>query len=81
MTGLVESGNNMFLNLKGKGLISQKKKLKYFTYEFKKSTNISKSYLLSYKIHKRLSNVPGSPVIFNCDTPTDRASEFADFHL
>ena len=79
MTDLVESSNNMFLNVKRKGLISQKE-LKYFTYEFKKSTNLGKLYLLP-KIHKRLSDVPGRPVISNCGTPTEKASEFVDFHL
>ena len=79
LTDLVESSNNMFLNLKRKGLISQKE-LKYFTYEFKKSTNLGKLYLLP-KIHKRLSDVPGRPVISNCGTPTEKASEFVDFHL
>ena len=28
------------------------------------------------KIHKRLSDVPGRPVISNCGTPTEKASEF-----
>ena len=37
-------------------------------------------YLLS-KIHKRLSNVPGRPVILNCRTPTEKVSEFLDFQL
>ena len=58
---LVESSSNIILNLKRKGLISQKE-LKYFTYEFKKSTNLGKIYLLS-KIHKRLSDVGGKAVI------------------
>ena len=79
MTDLVESSNNMFLNLKRKGLISQKE-LKYFTYEFKKSTNLGKLYLPP-KIHKRLADVPGRSVISNCGTPTKKASEFVDFHL
>ena len=35
----------MFLNLKTKGLIDQKE-LKYFNYEFKKSTNPGRLYLL-----------------------------------
>ena len=30
-------------------------------------------YLLP-KIHKRLANVPGHPVISNCGTPTKKAS-------
>ena len=79
LTGLVESSNNMFLSLKRKGLISQKE-LKCFTYEFNKSTNLGKLYIVP-KIHKRLSDVPGRPVIANWGTPTGKASEFVDFHL
>ena len=37
-------------------------------------------YLL-LKIHKRLYNVPGRPVISNCGTPTEKVSEFLDNHL
>ena len=37
-------------------------------------------YLLP-KIHKTLFNVPGRPVISNCGTPTEKASEFLDSHL
>ena len=77
LTDLVRSSNNM--NLKRKGLISQKE-LKYFTYEFKKSTNLGKLYLLP-NILKRLSSVPGRPLISNCGTPTEKASGFVDFHL
>ena len=33
------------------------------------------------KIHKRLFNVPGRPVISNCETPTEKVSEFLDHHL
>ena len=29
----------------------------------------------------RLSNVPGRPIISNCGTPTEKASEFLDYHL
>ena len=80
---LVESSNNMFLNLRRKCLISQKE-LKYFTYEFKKS--IPRNYdhpgkvYLRLKIHKRLSGVPGRPVISNWGTPAEKSSEFVDFY-
>ena len=37
-------------------------------------------YLLP-KIHKILDNAHGRPVISNCGTPTERASEFLDHHL
>ena len=33
------------------------------------------------KIHKRLYDVPGRPVISNHGTPTEKASEFLDSHL
>ena len=69
----------MFKNLRRKGVISEKE-LKYFTFEYKKATNLGKLYLLP-KIHKRLKNVPGRPVIFNCGTPTEKVSEFLDHHL
>ena len=31
------------------------------------------------KIYKRLENVPGRSVISNCDTPTEKVSEFLDY--
>ena len=37
-------------------------------------------YLLP-KIHKRLYDVPGRPVISNCGTPTEKVSEFLDNQL
>ena len=65
----VGTSNQLFQNLKSKGKISDKQ-LKYFTYEYKKVSNLGKLYLLP-KIHKRLHNVPGRPVISNCGTPTE----------
>ena len=59
-------------------LISEKE-LKYFTYNFKKVTNLGKLYFLP-KIHKRLSAVAGRPVISNCRTPTE-VSEYLDYIL
>ena len=53
---------------------------KYFTYDFKKATNLGKYYLLP-KIHKRLENFPEWPIISNCGAPTEKASEFLDFDL
>ena len=49
-----------------KRLLSKKcilpEECKYFSYNFKKVTNLKKLYFLP-KIHKRLYNVPGRPVI------------------
>ena len=60
--------NKMFSSLRRKGFITEEQP-KYFTYEYKKATNFGKLYLLP-KIHKRLFDVPGRPVISNCGTPT-----------
>ena len=76
---LVETSNKMFLNLKRKGSMSETK-MKYFVYDYKNASNLGKLYFFP-KIHKRLSNVPGHPVISNCGTPTKKASEFLDYHL
>ena len=46
----------------------------------KKVSHLGKHYLLA-KIHKRLHSVPGRPVISNCGTPTEKASEFVDYHF
>ena len=56
------------------------KTLKYFTYEFKTAANLEKFWILRKK-HKRLENVSGRPTISNCGAPTEKASEFIDFHL
>ena len=69
----------MFSSLKKRDFLTEKQ-MKYFTYEFKKATNFGKLYLLP-KIHKRLHNVPGRPVISNCGSPTEKCSEFLDHHL
>ena len=42
--------------------------------------SLGRFYLL-LKIHKRLENVPGRPVISNCGVATEKISEFVDFHL
>ena len=38
-------------------------------------------FYLLLKIHKRLENVPGRPVISNCGFYTENISAFLDFHL
>ena len=79
LSKLSETSNKMFSSLKRRGFLTEKQ-MKYFTYEFKKATNFGKLYLLP-KIHKRLHNVPGRPVISNCGSPKEKCSEFLDHHL
>ena len=55
--------NRLFESLKRRQLITEKK-FKYFHFEFKKTCNLGKLYLLP-KLPKRLSNVHGRPVISN----------------
>ena len=62
--------DGFFKDLRQSGCITEKK-LKYFSYEYKKITNLGKLCLLP-KIHKRVENVPGRPVISNCGTPLKR---------
>ena len=76
---LVSKSDDFFREFYGKRWISEKE-MKYFTFEFKKTSCLGKMYLLP-KIHKRTFNVPGRPVISNCGTPTEKVSEFLDFHL
>ena len=45
-----------------------------------KDPKFARFYLLP-KIHKRLHNVPGRPVISNCDYYTENISSFLDYHL
>ena len=58
---LTEKSNNFFKRLNRKKIISEKK-LKYFSYSFKNGSFLGKMYLLP-KIHIRLYNVAGRPVI------------------
>ena len=46
----------------------------------KKTYNLGKLYLLP-KIHKKLHDVIGRPVICNCGTPTKKISKFPDRQL
>ena len=41
---------------------------------------MGKFYLLP-KLHKRLENIPGKPIISNCGAPTEKVSEFLNFHF
>ena len=42
---------------------------------------IWRNFTFFLKIHKRLENVPGRPIISNCETSTEKISKFLDFHI
>ena len=79
LSDLVDKNNKFFKSLHSCKCITEEE-LKYFSYQFKKTTNLRKLYLLP-KIDKCLSDVPGRPVISNYGNPTEKASEFLDFYL
>ena len=79
LSDLVDKSNKFFKGFHNCKCITEKE-LKYFSYQFKKTTNLSKLYLLP-KIHKRLSNILGRCVTSNCGAPKEKASEFLDFYL
>ena len=79
MQELAKASNRLFKNLKKKGCIAVKE-LEYFSIEFKKATNLGKTYQLP-KIHKSLFDVPRRPVISNCGTSRENVSEFLDHVL
>ena len=70
LSNLVNTSNKFFRGPKTKVFIV-KNKLKYFSYKYRKACNLVKMYLLP-KIHKRLSDVPRTPVISNCGIPTEK---------
>ena len=70
LSKLAKMSNKMFSSLKERGYITEKQ-LKYFLCEYRKAINFGKLYFLP-KIHKRLHNVAGQPVISNCGTPTEK---------
>ena len=76
LSQLVDSSKKYF---KKQQYISYKE-IKYVTHEYKKTCNLGKLYLL-LKIHKRLCDVPGRPVISNCGTPTEKVSEYLNYRL
>ena len=77
---LADNSDKLFKSLKTKGSITEKRTYKYFTTEFKKTTNLGRLYLLP-KTQKRLENVPDRPIIPNCGTPTEKFSELLDSQL
>ena len=79
LSDLIEKSKNFSKRLNKKKIFSDME-LKYFSYSFKNASCSGKMYILP-KIHERLYNVPGRPVISNCGTQTEIVSQFFDHHL
>ena len=77
---LTQYSNKIFKDLLRGGYLTEKQRDYYYNYKYKKTCNLGKLYLLP-KIHKRLYNAPGRPVISNCGTPTEIVSEILDSQL
>ena len=75
---LVEKSNTMFQSFRRKNLITEEE-LKYFSYQYKKSANCGKMYLLP-KIHKRLDCISSSSYLELWNTNKKRCF-FLDHHL
>ena len=73
---LIDVVESCLLNIKVRGDIGDKT-LDYFLIN---NPRLGRFYLLP-KIHKRLYNVPGRPVISNCGYYTENISAFLDHHL
>ena len=76
---LTECSNKMFKDLIRRGHLFEKQ-LSYYSLKYKKTCNLGELYLLP-KIHKRLYNLPGRPVISSWCTPTEKALEFLENRL
>ena len=73
---LVKTIKNCIAKINRRGDIP-KETLDYFLV---KNPKVGRFYLMP-KIHKRLHNVPGRPVISNCGYFTENISAFLDYHL
>ena len=65
---LAETSNNIFESLRDKFKMTKRRLL-----------ILRKMYLLP-KIHKKLFNVPGRPVLSNCGSPTEKVLGFLESH-
>ena len=72
--------NNEFVSELLKLKLVSKQESEYLKWDLLHSPQYARLFLLP-KIHKRLGNVPGRPVISNCGAVTEKISEFLDSKL
>ena len=75
---LAETGNNIFESLRDKFKMT-KRSLSMSLLVIRRLLILRKVYLLP-KIHKKLFNVPGRPVLSNCGSPTEKVLGFLESH-
>ena len=80
MSDLTEKSNRVFKGLCNHRSLSQKKSLNFFSFSFKSACCLCKMHLLR-KIHERLFDVVGRPVISNGGTLTEKVSDSLDHYL
>ena len=73
---LLETISSCLSNIRVRGDIDEQT-LDYFMIN---NPRLGRFYLLP-KIHKRLSNVPGRPVVSNCSYYTENIANFLDYHI
>ena len=72
LSNLSGTSKRLFESLKCRQRIT-KKDFKYLRFEFRKTCNLGKKYLLP-QFYKRLSKVPGRPVVLNWRALTEKVS-------
>ena len=76
LSGLMANSHKIFYSLGRKRAISENE-MKFLVYDYINATILGKLYSLP-KIHKRHFKIPGSPIISNCTTSTEKTFEFLD---
>ena len=79
LVDLVQQSNKMFGNLQRRRVIQEREE-NYFKFNFKKGASLGKLLLLP-KIHMGLNKIPVRLVVANCETPTEKVSEFLDHQI
>ena len=76
LQGVTQKISNAVLDMLRKREIDKK----LFNYLLVKNVQLERFYILT-KIHKRMTNIPGQPVISNNGTSTENISSYLDYHL
>ena len=76
LQGVTQKISNAVLDILRKREIDKR----LFNYLLVKNVQLERFYILT-KTHKRMTNIPGQPVISNNGTSTENISPYLDYHL